>query len=97
MKRFLPFGDGPRKCVGYALAKLNYTTAVAVLLSNFTFRLADQARPAPTSFPLFLQRPPAEALLRAAAEQCEACASLLPLPVSVEQWSAVVQLTCPCP
>lgn len=41
VKRFMPFLEGNRQCIGMSLAKLNYTTAVAMLLSHFTFRLAD--------------------------------------------------------
>ena len=41
VKRFMPFLEGNRQCIGMSLAKLNYTTAVALLLSHFTFRLAD--------------------------------------------------------
>ena len=42
-RRYLPFGDGMRGCIGQSLAKLNYTATLALLLSNFTFRLADKA------------------------------------------------------
>ena len=41
MKRFLPFLSGSRSCIGMSLAQLNYTTAVASLLSRFSFRLAE--------------------------------------------------------
>ena len=41
-RRYLPFGDGVRSCVGQSLAKMNYTAALALLLSHFTFRLADR-------------------------------------------------------
>jgi fatty acid synthase len=41
VKRFMPFLEGNRQCIGMPLAKLNLTTAVAVLLSHFSFRLAD--------------------------------------------------------
>ena len=41
VKRFMPFLEGNRQCIGMSLAKLNYTTAVTLLLSHFSFRLAD--------------------------------------------------------
>ena len=41
-KRFVPFSQGPRDCVGQTLAKLNLTTTLAQLYGNFTFTLADQ-------------------------------------------------------
>lgn len=41
VKRFLPFLAGNRSCIGMKLAKLNYTTAVASLLSRFSFRLSE--------------------------------------------------------
>ena len=44
-RRYLPFGDGMRSCVGQSLAKMNYTATVALLLSHFTFRLADRVSP----------------------------------------------------
>jgi hypothetical protein len=43
-KKYMPFGDGMRACVGQSLAKMNYTAATALLLSHFTFRLADRVR-----------------------------------------------------
>ncbi len=45
VKRFMPFLEGNRQCIGMSLAKLNTTTAAALLLSHFTFRLADDVRP----------------------------------------------------
>ena len=45
MKRFLPFLSGSRSCIGMSLAQLNYTTAVASLLSRFSFRLAEDVSP----------------------------------------------------
>ena len=44
-RRYLPFGDGMRSCVGQSLAKMNYTATVALLLSHFSFRLADRVSP----------------------------------------------------
>jgi len=44
VKKFIPFGDGARSCVGRTLAQLNLTTALAQLYGHFTFRLADEVR-----------------------------------------------------
>ena len=44
-RRYLPFGDGMRSCVGQSLAKMNYTATVALLLSHFSFHLADHVSP----------------------------------------------------
>lgn len=41
-RRYLPFGDGMRSCVGQSLAKMNYTATLASLLCHFKFRLADR-------------------------------------------------------
>ena len=43
-KRFIPFSDGPRDCVGRNLATMNITAALATLLGHFSFRLADSVR-----------------------------------------------------
>lgn len=43
-KKYIPFGDGMRGCIGQSLAKMNYTATTALLLSHFTFRLADTVR-----------------------------------------------------
>lgn len=43
VKRFMPFSHGNRDCAGQSLARMNYTTTVAMLLANFSFRLADEA------------------------------------------------------
>ncbi|MEO0646219.1 MAG: cytochrome P450 [Cyanobacteria bacterium J06650_10] len=37
---FLPFGGGNRRCIGYALAKLELNLVLATLLKQHTFRLA---------------------------------------------------------
>jgi cytochrome P450 len=42
VKRFLPFGEGPRSCAGMNLAKINMTATLASLLGNFSFKLADE-------------------------------------------------------
>mmetsp|Transcript_8675 Transcript_8675/g.26027 ORF Transcript_8675/g.26027 Transcript_8675/m.26027 type:complete len:414 (-) Transcript_8675:841-2082(-) len=41
VRRFYPFSQGQRGCVGRGLAAMNYTAAAAVLLGTFHFRLAD--------------------------------------------------------
>lgn len=41
VKRFMPFLEGSRQCVGMALARVNYTATLATLMSRFSFRLAD--------------------------------------------------------
>lgn len=38
----MPFSDGRRDCIGQALAKMNYTAAIATLLSHFHFELAPE-------------------------------------------------------
>ena len=43
--RFLPFLTGARDCVGQSLAKMNNTATLALLLSAFSFRLAEEVRP----------------------------------------------------
>lgn len=40
--RWYPFGQGQRDCVGQALARLNYTAALATLLGRFSFALAPE-------------------------------------------------------
>ena len=39
-RRFMPFSVGARDCAGQSLARMNYTTTVAMLLSHFSFKLA---------------------------------------------------------
>jgi cytochrome P450 len=41
-KRFFPFSLGTRDCVGQNLARMNYTTTVAMLLAHFNFQLSDE-------------------------------------------------------
>ena len=43
-RRFMPFSVGARDCAGQSLARMNYTTTVAMLLSHFSFKLADEVR-----------------------------------------------------
>lgn len=43
-KRFLPFSDGKRDCVGQAMARMNYTSTLARLLATFRFELAPEVR-----------------------------------------------------
>ena len=42
VKRYIPFSDGRRDCVGQALGRLNYTSTLARLLGNFHFELAPE-------------------------------------------------------
>ncbi len=42
IKRYIPFSDGRRDCVGQALARMNYTSTLAQLLGNFHFELAPE-------------------------------------------------------
>ena len=42
VKRFIPFSIGPRDCIGQNLAKVNYQTTVPMLLSQFSFKLAEE-------------------------------------------------------
>ena len=44
VKRFLPFSAGMRDCVGQNLARMNYTTTVAMLIARFKFKLAPEVR-----------------------------------------------------
>ena len=41
-KRWFPFSDGPRNCVGQALAKMNMATTFAQLYSHYSFQLAEE-------------------------------------------------------
>ncbi|KAK9827620.1 hypothetical protein WJX81_007168 [Elliptochloris bilobata] len=41
-RRFIPFSDGVRSCVGYPLARLNLVSSLAQLYGNFTFELAPE-------------------------------------------------------
>ncbi|MEO1619978.1 MAG: cytochrome P450 [Cyanobacteria bacterium J06632_3] len=38
---FIPFGNGARRCVGEALAQYEFKLAIATLLTEYTFELAD--------------------------------------------------------
>ena len=42
VKRFVPFSEGVRDCVGQNLARLNLTTTLAQLFGSFSFRLAEE-------------------------------------------------------
>ena len=44
-RRFMPFLEGSRQCVGMSLARMTTAATVAALLSQFTFRLADSVCP----------------------------------------------------
>jgi cytochrome P450 len=41
-RRFIPFAEGPRGCVGQTLARLNLAVSLAQLYGSFTFRLASE-------------------------------------------------------
>ena len=41
-KRWFPFSDGPRNCVGQALAKMNMAATFAQLYSHYSFHLAEE-------------------------------------------------------
>ncbi|MCO5578022.1 hypothetical protein L7F22_031860 [Adiantum nelumboides] len=43
--RYLPFGGGPRKCLGDMFATFETMTAVAMLVRRFNFKLVEGARP----------------------------------------------------
>jgi len=44
VKRFVPFSEGVRDCVGQNLARLNLTTTLAQLYGSFSFRLAEEVK-----------------------------------------------------
>ena len=48
-KRYIPFADGPRNCIGQSLAQTTLPITLGALLSHFSFRLADQVSRAPGS------------------------------------------------
>ena len=50
-RRYIPFAEGPRNCVGQSLAQTTLPITLAALLSHFTFRLADQVPLAPPPAP----------------------------------------------
>lgn len=41
-KRYMPFAEGPRSCIGKTLAQTTLPLTLAILLSHFSFKLADQ-------------------------------------------------------
>lgn len=43
-KRYIPFAEGPRNCVGQSLAKVSLLVTTATLLQHFSFKLADEVR-----------------------------------------------------
>ena len=44
-KRYFPFGEGPRNCLGQNFAHTSMLTILATLLGRLHFRLADQVPP----------------------------------------------------
>ena len=48
-KRWFPFSDGPRNCVGQALAKMNMAATFAQLYSHYSFQLAEEVTTIPTT------------------------------------------------
>lgn len=56
-KRFFPFSQGQRNCVGRGLAQMNYAATVARLYSHFTFKLADDVRLLQTMYCLIAYLP----------------------------------------
>ncbi|CAG9801978.1 unnamed protein product [Chironomus riparius] len=40
---YMPFGDGPRNCIGARMGKLQTKLALAVILSKFSFELVDKS------------------------------------------------------
>jgi cytochrome P450 len=43
-KRYFPFAEGPRNCVGQSLAKISLVATMATLYQHFSFKLADEVR-----------------------------------------------------
>lgn len=41
---FMPFGDGPRICIGIKLARLQTKLALFTMLKNFRFELSDEMK-----------------------------------------------------
>ena len=41
-KRYFPFAEGPRSCVGQSLAKVSLVATMATLMQHFHFSLADE-------------------------------------------------------
>ena len=44
-KRYMPFGEGPRNCLGQNFAHTSMLTILATLLGRFHFRLAAEVLP----------------------------------------------------
>ncbi|KAK5640028.1 hypothetical protein RI129_010839 [Pyrocoelia pectoralis] len=64
---FLPFGDGPRKCIGYAFGILQIKVVLAVLLSHFNFFVHPDTKTPIEFSPIFTLR--ALSPLKLTAEQ----------------------------
>ena len=50
-KRYIPWAEGPRSCVGKNLANVSLMATTATLLQHFRFRLADNVRTSNSSYP----------------------------------------------
>ena len=42
VRRYMPYGSGSRECLGMPQARVTMLATLAVMLSRFSFRLADQ-------------------------------------------------------
>ena len=71
VRRFMPFSMGPRDCIGQNLAKVNYQTTVPMLLSNFSFKLAEEV----PNCPLCCSSPASLPLRQGGSEWLPACPS----------------------
>lgn len=45
VRRFLPFGDGSRKCIGGELGRVSLTATLARVFGNYRFSLAEKVSP----------------------------------------------------
>jgi cytochrome P450 len=53
IKKFAPFGDGPRACIGLPMGIMGYMAAMTRLWSSFHFELAASVRPPLVTFGRF--------------------------------------------
>lgn len=47
---FLPFGDGPRNCIGFRFGLIEARIALVLLLKHFQFSMCDRTPPLPMPF-----------------------------------------------